>query len=176
MPSQAFTYNLLALINFELFNYTLKLVYAINELVQNPETLPRAMRDPLEPSSPQLYLDFTQDAGGHSHEMAKACVRRDIEAYQQFLYSNVRLRLLDSYVKLLSHNKQRNAKIDSILGGSESGPFYLQGLLFLQGDPNLSAHLDAQAHIDEERIREENELPDDAENVVDEEELSWLDD
>jgi hypothetical protein len=176
MPSQAFTYNLLALINFELFNYTLKLVYAINELMQIPETLPPAMRDPLESSSPQLYLDFTQDARGRSHEMAKACVRRDIEAYQQFLYSNVLLRLLDSYVKLLSHNKQRKVKIDSIFEGSESGPFYLQGLLFLRDDPNLSAHLDAQAHIDEEHIREENELPDDVGNVVDEEELSWLDD
>ncbi len=130
MPSQAFTYNLLALINFELFNYTLKLVYAINELVQIPETLPPAMRDPLESSSPQLYLDFTQDVRGRSHEMAKACVRRDIEAYQQFLYSNLHLRLLDSYV----------------------------------------------VRIDEERIREENELPDDAGNVVEEEELSWLDD
>jgi len=136
--------------------------------------LPRAMRDPLEPFSPHLYLDFTQDARGRSHEMAKACVRRDIEAYQQFLYSNVLLRLLDSYVKLLSHNKQRKVKIDSIFEGSESGPFYLQGLLFLRDDPDLSAHLDAQSHIDEERIREENELPDDAGNVVDEEELSWL--
>ncbi len=176
MPSQAFTYNLLALINFELFNYTLKLVYAINELVQIPEALPPAMRDPLEPSHPQLYLDFTQDVRGRSHEMAKVCVRRDIEAYQQFLYSNLHLRLLDSYVVSLRRNAQRRMKIDSILEGSESGPTYLQGLLFLRGDSALTVDLNAQARVDEERIREENELPDDAGNVVDEEELSWLDD
>ncbi|HEY4035241.1 MAG TPA: hypothetical protein VGL94_14875 [Ktedonobacteraceae bacterium] len=176
MPSQAFTYNLLALLNFELFNYTLKLVYAINEIIQNPETLPRAMRDPLEPSSPQLYLDFTQDARGRSHEMAKACVRRDIEAYQQFLYSNLHLRLLDSYVVSLRRNAQRRMKIDSILEGNESGPLYLQRLLILRDDPALSVYLDAQARIDEERIREANELQEDAGNVVDEEELSWLDD
>lgn len=176
MPSQAFTYNLLALINFELFNYTLKLVYAINELVKNPESLPPAMRNPLEPSSPQLYLDFTQDVRGRSRVMAKICVRRDIEAYQQFLHSNILLRLLDSYVEPLSYNKQRKARIDTILEGSESGPFYLQGLLFLRDDPALSVNIDTRANADEERIREENELPDDAGNVVDEEDLSWLDD
>jgi len=176
MPSQAFTYNLLGLINFELFNYTLKLVYVINELVQNPETLPSAMRDPLEPSHPQIYLDFTQDARGRSHEMAKDCVRRDIEAYQQFLYSNLHLRLLDSYVVSLRRNAQRRMKIDSILEGNEFGPLYLQGLLILRDDPALSVYLDAQARVDEERIREENELLDDAGNLGDEEELSWLDD
>ncbi len=32
MPTQAFTHHLLVLINFELFNYTLKLVNAVNEL------------------------------------------------------------------------------------------------------------------------------------------------
>lgn len=180
MPSQAFTYNLLALINFELFNYTLKLVYAINELVQNPETLPPAMCDPLEPSAPQLYLDFTQDVRGRSHEMAKTCVRRDIEAYQQFLYSNVLLRLLDSYVsaRLRSFDKQRKVKIDEILGGSTSGPVYLQGLLLLRDDPILSTYLETRAIVDEESIRKENTVPNDTriEEDNEEEELSWLDD
>ncbi len=99
MPTQAFTYHLLALMNFELFNYTLKLVYAMNELVQKPETLPAAMHDSLHLSPPQLYLDFTNDARSYSQEMAKACVRRDVEAYQQYLPSVVRLRLLDRYVE-----------------------------------------------------------------------------
>ena len=48
MPIQAFTHHLLILINFELFNYTLKLVHAVNELVQNPDSLPTAMRDSAE--------------------------------------------------------------------------------------------------------------------------------
>jgi hypothetical protein len=176
MPSQALTYNLLALINFELFNYTLKLVYAINALVRDPETLPPAMRESLEPSPPQLYLDFTQDVRGRSHEMSKECVRRDIEAFQQFLSSNLLLRLLDSYVVSLRRNVQRKLRIDTILEGKESGPLYLQGLLRLRDDPSLTGPLEAQARLDEERIREVNTLPEDTGNASSEEELNWLDD
>ncbi len=175
MPAQAFTYNLLALINFELFNYTLKLVYAINELVRDPEILPAAMRDPIETTPPQLYLDFTNDARGRSYEMAKACVRRDIEAYQQFLFSNLLLRLLDSYVSSLRRNPQRRAKIDAMLDGNEAGPPYLQLLLFLKEDPSLLPSLEAQARVDEDRIREENKLAEDAGNTGDGEEVAWLD-
>lgn len=176
MPTQAFTYNLLALINFELFNYTLKLVYAVNQLVRSPETLPDAMSDQLKPSPPQLYLDFTLDTWGYSQEMTKTCVRRDIEAYQQFLPSVLRLRLLDRYVEQLSRNSQRRAKIHEILDGSTSGPLYLQRLLLLQHEPSINIHIEAQARIDEERIREHNELQDeDVEFQENEENLAWLD-
>jgi hypothetical protein len=175
MPTQAFTYHLLALINFELFNYTLKLVYAINQLVQSPETLPMAMCDSLRTSPPQLYLDFTNNARSYSQEMAKACVRRDIEAYQQYLPSLLHLRLLDRYVDQLSRNAQRRAKIDAILDGSTSGPLYLQRLLLLQREPSIDIYIQAQASTDEERIREQNELQDeDVESQENEENLSWL--
>jgi len=175
MPTQAFTYHLLALINFELFNYTLKLVYAINELVQRPETVPAAMRDSLQPSLPQLYLDFTNDARSYSQEMAKACVRRDIEAYQQYLPSVLHLRLLDRYTEQLGRNSQRRARINDILDGSTSGPYYLQRLLLLQHDPSLQVYIEAQASTDEERIREQNELQDaDVEFKENEENLAWL--
>lgn len=176
MPSQALTYNLLALINFELFNYTLKLVYAINALVRNPETLPPAMCDPLQPSPPQLYLDFTQDTRGRSHEMAKECVRRDFEAYQQFLSANLLLRLLDSYAVSLRRIAQRKLRIDTILDGKESGPAYLQGLLMLRDEPSLAVPFEAQARLDEERIREENKVVEDTENILNEDELNWIDD
>lgn len=176
MPIQAFTYHLLALINFELFNYTLKLVYALNELVQNPETLPTAMQDTLRPSLPQLYLDFTNDARSYSHEMAKACVRRDVEAYQQYLPSILRLRLLNRYVEQLSRNPQRRIKIQDILDGVTSGPLYLQRLLQLPGDASLGAFIEAQAGMDEEHIREENELQDEDVNAQENEDnLVWLD-
>ena len=176
MPTQAFTYHLLALINFELFNYTLKLVYAINELVRQPEILPAAMRDSLHISLPQLYLDFTNDARSYSQEMAKACVRRDIEAYQQYLLSILRLRLLDRYVEQLSRNAQRRAIIDAILDGSIPGPLYLQRLLLLQYEPSIDIHIQAQARTDEERIREQNELQDeDVGFQENEENLAWLD-
>ncbi len=181
MPSQAFTYHLLALINFELFNYTLKLVYALNALVAKPEELPVAMSNQPAFSLPQLYLDFTHDVRSQSYEMAKACVRRDIEAYQQFLPSLLHLRLLDSYVDILKRNSQRRAKIDTVLEGATSGPQYLQRLLFLERDPSLALYIEAQARMDEERIREENKYiddvksKDDAVNKEDTEVLAWLD-
>ncbi len=56
MPTHALTNYLLALINLELFTYTLKLVYAVNELVRDPEVLPAAMQDEDIPSPPQIYL------------------------------------------------------------------------------------------------------------------------
>ena len=175
MPTQAFTYHLQALINFELFNYTLKLVYAINALVQNPHNLPSAMHDTLAPSPPQLYLDFTNDAKSYSQEMAKACVRRDVEAYQQYLSSIVRLRLLDHYVEQLGRNAQRRASINTILDGATSGPSYLQGLLLLQFEPALAIQLQAQAMMDETRIREANRLPrEEGQPEEDEEDFAWL--
>lgn len=176
MPIQAFTYHLLALINFELFCYTLKHVYAINQLVQNPEVLPAAMCEPLQTSPPQLYLDFTNDARGYSQEMAKACVRRDVEAYQQYLPSVLCLRLLDRYVEQLGRNAQRRAIIDAILDGNTSGPLYLQRLLLLQNESSIDMHIQAQARIDEERIREQNELQDEDVGIGEREEsLNWLD-
>lgn len=176
MPTQAFTHHLLALINFELFNYTLKLVYAINELVRKPDTLPAAMSDSLRSSPPQLFLDFTQDTHGRSYEMARACVRRDVEAYQQYFSSALRLRLLNGYVEQLGRNATRRAKIDAIFDGSTSGPLYLQRLLWLLNEPTLEMHMQAQARIDEERIRELNELQGEDVDVGEREEsLSWLD-
>lgn len=155
MPVQAFTYHLLSLLNFELFNYTLKLVHAVNELVQNPNELPRAMRDRTGISSPQLYLDFTEASTGYSLEMARSCVRRDIESYQQFLFSNLLLRQLDVYVEKL--NKPRyKATIEKILQPDLSGGEYLQGLLQLRDDPTVSLGIEASANFDEDRIREAN--------------------
>ena len=173
MPVQALTYNLLALINFELFNYTLKLVHAINSLVQEPDTLPPAMQDALVPSGPQLYLDFTGVPGSLSQEMANAGVRRDLEAYQQFLTSNLLLRQLDKYIEALRRNRRRREEIDYVLDPEGSGPSYLQGLLLLQDDPTFSSELEASARTDENRIRDEYIDPDTEQDET--EELLWLD-
>ncbi len=143
MPIQAFTHHLLILINFELFNYTLKLVHAVNELVQNPDSLPVAMHDNAEISPPQLYLDFTESPVGYSQEMAKACVRRDIETYQQFLSSNLLLRQLDIYAGKLRRNARCRPIIEEVLRPGLSGTEYLQGLLWLKNDPVISLSIDA---------------------------------
>src|SRR6266566_6054482 len=135
MPTQAFTHHLLVLINFELFNYTLKLVDAVNELIQHPDSLPAAMCESAKISPPQLYLDFTESSAGYSPEMAKACVQRDIETYQQFLWSNLLLRQLDLYVEKLKRNPRYRLHIEDVLQPGISGGEYLQGLLRLRSDP-----------------------------------------
>jgi hypothetical protein len=172
MPTQAFTHHLLVLINFELFNYTLKLVNAVNELVQHPDSLPTAMRESAEISPPQIYLDFTESSIGYSQEMAKACVRRDIETYQQFLSSNLLLRQLDIYVENLKRNPRYKSTIEDVLRPGISGAEYLQGLLWLINDPAISLNIDAAASFDEDRIRRENTTE---ENDEDPESLRWLD-
>src|SRR5260221_1246068 len=175
MPIQAFTYHLLALVNFELFIYTLKLVYAINALVRDPQVLPCAMDTSLTVSPPQLYLDFTNDAKGYSQEMAKACIRREFEMYQQYLISIMRLRLLDYYVEKLNHIPARRARVSAILDGASSGPFYLQRLLLLHTDPTLDLQIQSLAITDEGRIREANQLLDEDGKPQDEEEVvAWL--
>jgi len=155
MPVQAFTYHLLALINFELFAYTLKLVHAVNELVQHPDELPVAMRATMGISSPQLYLDFTEATTGHSREMARGCVRRDIESYQQFLASNLLLRQLDMYIEKLKKARYK-ASIEKILSPDLSGGEYLQGLLQLRDDSSVRLGIEAAASFDEDRIRDAN--------------------
>jgi hypothetical protein len=172
MPSQAFTYYLLALINFELFSYTLKLVYAINALVRSPDALPLAMQEPYQPSSPHIYLDFTGVTGSLSMEMAKSCVRRDIDAYQQFFTSNLLLRQLSRYVDSLSRNPRWRNEIDIDLQSTSSGPLYLQGLLLLRNHPRIGPQINAAAIRDEDLIRQENTH---IEEGGQEEELQWLD-
>ncbi len=172
MPTQAFTPHLLILINFELFNYTLKLVHSVNELVQNPEELPAAMREDSKVTPPQLYLDFTEASSGYSQEMAKACVRRDIETYQQFLESNLLLRQLDIYVERLKRNPRKRAMIERIISPTLTGAEYLQGLLLLRNDPEISRDLAALASNDEDEIRQANIQEGEEENP---EALSWLD-
>ncbi|HCI80024.1 MAG TPA: hypothetical protein DHW02_10055, partial [Ktedonobacter sp.] len=157
MPIQAFTNYLLILINLELFNYTLKLVNAINALVHSPDTLPLAMLEQKHASPPQLYVDFTDSGIGYSQEMAKACVRRDIETYQRFLTSTLLLRQLDSYVDKLKRNPRYKVDVEKFLRQGElSGNHYLQSLLLLQNDSIIGLGIDALASLDEDRIRTEN--------------------
>lgn len=156
MPPQALTYNFLALIGFELFIYTLKLVTATNALVHEPHDLPSAMRDEFVPSAPQLYVDFTMGADVLSKRMAIECVRRDIESYQRYLSSSLLLRQLDRYVSQLRRNTQRRARVDAALNDETSGPQYFQALLQLRDHPEIWTHIEAAAQFDEDEIRQAN--------------------
>jgi hypothetical protein len=172
MPSQALTYNFLALIGFELFVYTLKLVTATNALVHDPQELPPAMRDQFVPSPPHIYVDFTMGADALSKRMAMECVRRDIESYQRYLSSSLLLRQLDRYVAALRRNTQRRAQIDAALGRETSGPLYFQALLLLCENQDIWSSIEASARLDEESIRAEY-APKDGEDTASE--PDWLD-
>jgi hypothetical protein len=172
MPSQALTYNFRALINFELFVYTLKLVTAVNALVHDPSVLPPAMREQATASGPQLYLDFTAGAEPLSRRMATECVRRDIESYQRYLSSSLLLRQLDRYADGLRRNPRRRVQMDVALGGETSGPRYFQALLSLREHADIWSEMEASARQDENSIRQENRPADteDAASAPD-----WLD-
>jgi hypothetical protein len=174
MPTQAFMHYLQGLLRFELYMYTLKLVYAVNELVVYPEQLPVAMQEEFYPSGPQVYLDFTGKMDSESAYMAKARVGRDIGAYQQFFTSNLMLRQLDSYVGSLRGGRWRTL-IENELKGNETGPLYLQKLLTLQDHPQLGMLIETLAMNTTDKIRDFNsQTKNDQERDVQEEELAWL--
>jgi hypothetical protein len=142
MPKIALTRGLMALINFKLFIYTLKLIYAVNSLVKE-NNLPPAMRDQGSVSPPELYVDFARVRNALSDEMARACVERDLEELRAFFESAMLLRTIDRFAEGQSELKER-------LTG-RGMPACLHSLLGLRGDPNIKA--DARAEI--RSIREE---------------------
>src|SRR5262249_7970925 len=139
-----------------------------------PSGLPPALQDDLTVSPPELYLDFTAAPGGLSQQMAAACVRRDLDAYGQFLASLLTLRQLDRYVNAMGRNPRLRPALESVLEAKEqSSPKYLRALLGMSDHPIVAMALDAQAAADEDAIREANRrvaIEEDAED-----QLEWLD-
>ena len=152
MPTQALVAYLKPLINLELFSYSLRLVHAINSLVRDPSQLPAAMRDDGVAAPPEIYLDFTGQIGGLSHQMAAEAVRRDIEAYQHFFGANLRLRQLNLYASKLQANPRFKTRVNQLLPATSAGPAYLQALLGLAEDPVLAIPIDLLASHDCETI------------------------
>ena len=158
MPIEAFTYHLRALINLELFIYTMKLVYAVIQLVSDPRRLPEGMQTRDGLSLPDLYFDFMAAGSGLSREMARHCVRRDLETLQAFIPANLQLRQLDRYLER-GTTKAATDAIERLVVRNGTGAEYLQSLLLACDDPYVAAHVLARAANDEDRIREENRPP-----------------
>jgi len=157
MPSQALIAYLKPLLNLELFIYALRLVYAVNALVRDPSQLPAAMGDASEAAPPEIYLDFTGNVGGLSHQMAADTVRRDVEAYQHFFRANLSLRQLDGYVKRLKESRRHKDLVNANLPASEHGPAYLQAILALPKHPGLGLLIDIYAQEDIANILRTNQ-------------------
>ncbi|MFV9507123.1 MAG: methylation-associated defense system protein MAD7 [Oscillochloridaceae bacterium umkhey_bin13] len=172
MPSQALTYYFQALIGFEMYSYSLRLVTAVNQLVRNQDELPLAMRTVAERSEPLIYLDFIGRSGHLSQQMAAECVRRDIETFQQFFNSMLQLRWLDRQVSELKGSASSKKQIAELLQGHTSGATYLQIMLQMRNNPDLRPDLNAAARAAIRSIREAT-LPEQSGGSL--EELQWLD-
>lgn len=175
MPAQAFTKSLETLICFELYIFTLKAAYATGELAADLYQIPAAMGEKFGPSAPEIYVDFTGDRTGDSAHMASGCLMRDVETYQRYNLANLKLRLLHNYTEDLKRDRILRMRIEALVGTTNFGATYLQGLLKAELDPEIGADLRASARDSERKIRIANSV------VVDEEgpsldSLEWIDD
>lgn len=161
LPASVMTRQLTALVGFELYIYTVKLMAAIPALVADPTTLPPAMQTSgSDGSPPELYVDFTGLAGGPNRRMADGSLRRDIEAVQPFMEAVYRLRYLDRLLDTRRTNPRLAPIIEAEIGARDAdrNPEYLQGLLHLLNNPSLSDRLNDAAADDLDQIRRENPI------------------
>ena len=109
MPARELIYNLQAIINFELFIYTLKLIYGTNFLVKNESFLPQFGFDNGN-TLPFIYVDFGENNKSLSREIARQCTSKDIQELSIFFKSNLLLRTLDL---IIIKNSRFNIEIEN---------------------------------------------------------------
>lgn len=133
MPARELIHNLQILINFELFIYTLKLIYGTNFLVKNRSFLPQFGFDNGN-TLPFIYVDFGENNKSLNREIARQCTSKDIQELSIFFKSNLLLRTLD----LITANNPR-LRIDYQL---EEPHQYLMKLLEKKDDTYVQAAAD----------------------------------
>lgn len=135
MTLGALTRGMMALINFELFIYTTKLVDGVAELVRTG-SLPALMGPEPDGFGPELYVDFTRERESPSDDLARACAQRDLTALRRFFEQLVFLRALDRFADDVG---SLAAKVDGL-----DGPDYLHALLQESGSPQVLARAQAE--------------------------------
>jgi hypothetical protein len=138
LPIAALTRGVMALINFELFVYTIKLMSAVSDLLKTGE-LPAAMRPDPGASPPELYVDFTREKESPSDELANWCARRDLTAMRRFFEELVLLRTLDRFAEDVGTLAVAVKGLD--------GPEYLHALVEHAGFPDVQARAQAELGI-----------------------------
>ena len=99
VPTATLSKYLMALLNFELLIYTLRLMRATDDLVVRNEIAPEFRPEATSLSPLDMYVDMTQVRGSRSDQIAMACVNRDFEEQENFFRSRLMLRTLHSYVE-----------------------------------------------------------------------------
>jgi hypothetical protein len=140
LPAQALTGGLLALINFELFSYTLRLVKATEHLLQSTE-IPPAMIQSEGGPSPEIYVDFTRERGGDSDDLARACVDRDLDRLRLFFSHVVLLRSVSRFASLNQPLQRQLADLQS------DTPRYLFALIQMRNEPAIQARAEAELEL-----------------------------
>jgi hypothetical protein len=139
---------LLAIINFDLFVYTVRLAYALDELIRVRQ-LPDAMKEGTAGAPPQLYVDFTRERGSASDDLARSCTERDLAQMRSFFEQIVLMRMLDTFAQ----------DVPSMAAAADlSGPEYLLALVRSIGNPDTQAR--AQATIGQIRALTLETTPD----------------
>jgi hypothetical protein len=135
LPIAALTRGVMALINFELFVYTMRLVYAIAELVRTSEK-PPAMQLNGGTTQPELFVDFTREKESPSDDLALWCTQRDLTAMRRFFEQLVLLRALDRFASDVRSVATAVAGLD--------GPDYLVELFRQAGSSEVAARAQAE--------------------------------
>ena len=170
VPTATLSKYLMALLNFELLIYTLRLMRATNELVIHDAAVPEFRPNSVSLSSLDLYVDLTQIRGSRSDQLAGACVNRDFEEQENFFRSKLMLRTLHNYVK---DNDEIRPRLKQKTGGD-----YITALWSLRDHEDVRA--DARRDLKEVRqiLRGEDEddanLPTDIRAVFEHGELNNL--
>lgn len=104
LPATAIARNLMALINFELFAYTLRMMGAVERVVGDPDE--PEFGDEHVAASTELYVDFTRRRQGPSDDLARRCVNRDLERCRRYFEAQVLLRETERAVRYLPELRQ----------------------------------------------------------------------
>ena len=90
LPTTQLNRFLLALINFHLFVYSMRLMnWVIGVSSGNGQA-----------QTPEFFLDCTGERGSFSDELARGCVERDLETIERYMRASLRLRTLDRFLTL----------------------------------------------------------------------------
>jgi hypothetical protein len=128
LPTTQLTRFLLALINFHLFVYSMRLMnWVIGVSSGNGAG-----------QAPEFFLDCTGERGSFSDELARSCVERDLETIERYMRASLRLRTLDRFLTLIPVLKSGLPDREKNTGE------YLNRLLALAGEVKLQAKADQE--------------------------------
>lgn len=153
VPVQGLIRGLIALLNFQLYVYSVKLAHATNSLVNTGQIPGIVTADEIATSPPELYVDFTRERRGVSDRVSQACVDRDIEEFRVFFDSTILLRTLDRFAEYMPETQRSLSNAGT--------PEYLRLLVSLRNDPFVQAR--AATELDQIRHATAESADNDAE-------------